>query len=91
MQNYLRCLLKALSHVHSYHFIHRDIKPSNFLYNFALNTGVLIDFGLAQRQPDSVEVFESRSSKKHLKTARKIIFYLEFPPTRLGCLINDTR
>lgn len=51
IKKYLFCLISALEHVHLKKFIHRDIKPSNFLYNPTLETGVLIDFGLAQKQP----------------------------------------
>ena len=32
IQNYMKNLLIALKHVHSYKIIHRDVKPSNFLY-----------------------------------------------------------
>ena len=64
IQNYLMCLLHALSHVHKFDYIHRDVKPSNFLYNLKLNTGVLIDFGLAQKQPSSKDCEEARLKVK---------------------------
>ncbi|KAF9568375.1 hypothetical protein EC968_002943 [Mortierella alpina] len=47
---YFRALLKALAHVHSHKIIHRDIKPSNFLFDLRRKTGLLVDFGLAERQ-----------------------------------------
>ncbi|KAK5823346.1 cell cycle protein kinase spo4 [Linnemannia elongata] len=47
---YFRALLKALMHVHANDIIHRDVKPSNFLYDVQRKTGMLVDFGLAQRQ-----------------------------------------
>ncbi|EGF76288.1 hypothetical protein BATDEDRAFT_28663 [Batrachochytrium dendrobatidis JAM81] len=50
IQNYMWALLNALAYTHKHHLIHRDIKPSNFLYNRKTQTGVLVDFGLAQEE-----------------------------------------
>ncbi|KAJ5613478.1 hypothetical protein N7528_007132 [Penicillium herquei] len=50
MRHYLRSLLTALLSVHDHDILHRDIKPTNFLYNPELKEGVLVDFGLAERQ-----------------------------------------
>ncbi|KAI1319600.1 hypothetical protein EDD11_003593 [Mortierella claussenii] len=47
---YLRALLRGLAHMHKHGIIHRDIKPSNFLYDTGAKTGLIVDFGLAQRQ-----------------------------------------
>lgn len=48
VQNYIKNLLIALSHVHKFNVIHRDVKPGNFLYNRKTNQFILVDFGLAQ-------------------------------------------
>ncbi|ODV93250.1 hypothetical protein PACTADRAFT_25616, partial [Pachysolen tannophilus NRRL Y-2460] len=46
---YMYELLSALSFVHSHHIIHRDVKPTNFLYDPFKGRGVLVDFGLAEK------------------------------------------
>lgn len=48
LQDYMRNLLIALKHVHSFKVIHRDVKPSNFLYDRRNKKYLLVDFGLAQ-------------------------------------------
>jgi cell division control protein 7 len=50
MRLYFRSLFTALRAVHAKKIIHRDVKPTNFLYNPALGRGVLVDFGLAERE-----------------------------------------
>lgn len=47
---YLRSLFMALRSVHEHKILHRDIKPTNFLYDPATQHGVLVDFGLAERE-----------------------------------------
>ncbi|CAG5034680.1 unnamed protein product [Parnassius apollo] len=49
LRQYMRALLVALRHVHSFGVIHRDVKPSNFLYDRENRRYLLVDFGLAQR------------------------------------------
>lgn len=50
MRRYFRSLFTALHSVHEKKILHRDIKPTNFLYNTELERGVLVDFGLAERE-----------------------------------------
>lgn len=50
MKHYFRSLMTGLAAVHERKIIHRDIKPTNFLYDVDRKQGVLVDFGLAERQ-----------------------------------------
>ncbi|TAQ87627.1 hypothetical protein B7494_g4075 [Chlorociboria aeruginascens] len=50
MQIYFRSLFTALKVIHQQGILHRDIKPTNFLYEPAKRRGVLVDFGLAERE-----------------------------------------
>lgn len=47
---YMKELLEGLAFVHDKKIIHRDIKPTNFLYDPFSRRGVLVDFGLAERE-----------------------------------------
>ncbi|KAF2478135.1 kinase-like protein [Lindgomyces ingoldianus] len=50
MRLYFRSLFTALRSVHAKKILHRDVKPTNFLYNPQQARGVLVDFGLAERE-----------------------------------------
>jgi cell division control protein 7 len=50
MQIYFRSLFTGLAEVHAKGILHRDIKPTNFLYEPDKKRGVLVDFGLAEKQ-----------------------------------------
>ncbi|KAK9240998.1 kinase-like domain-containing protein [Lipomyces kononenkoae] len=47
---YMKSLLTALENVHLNGILHRDVKPTNFLYDPEKRRGVLVDFGLAERE-----------------------------------------
>ncbi|KAK9355412.1 kinase-like domain-containing protein [Lipomyces doorenjongii] len=47
---YMKSLVTALEHVHLHGILHRDVKPTNFLYDPEKRRGVLVDFGLAERE-----------------------------------------
>jgi len=50
MRLYMKSLFTALRSVHERKILHRDVKPTNFLYNKYHGRGVLVDFGLAERE-----------------------------------------
>ncbi|KAJ2611033.1 Cell division control protein 7 [Coemansia sp. RSA 1365] len=60
MRWYFASLLSALEFAHAKGIMHRDIKPSNFLYDMRRRHGVLVDFGLAEREGDQ-EAMRARS------------------------------
>lgn len=48
MRSYMHDLFRSLKDIHQRGIIHRDVKPANFLYDYESETGVLVDFGLAE-------------------------------------------
>lgn len=47
---YMQQLLQGLEFIHKRKIIHRDIKPANFLFDSVRRRGVLVDFGLAEKE-----------------------------------------
>jgi cell division control protein 7 len=67
MRHYFKSLFLALHSVHKAGILHRDIKPTNFLYDHAKRRGVLVDFGLAEKQGTDWQpclCFEHRDKRK---------------------------
>jgi serine/threonine protein kinase len=64
---YMISILTALKHCHELYIMHRDIKPSNFLYDIKNKSGVLVDFGLAQRM-DGEAITAYNAARKTIST-----------------------
>ncbi|KAL8951117.1 MAG: hypothetical protein Q9222_002889 [Ikaeria aurantiellina] len=76
MKVYFRSLFTALAAVHKHGIIHRDIKPTNFLYDIERRQGVLVDFGLAEREgTDSTHCLcEENNQTRRLKIESSKVF-----------------
>ncbi|KAG8985628.1 hypothetical protein FRB90_004571, partial [Tulasnella sp. 427] len=68
IQSYLRCLLRALRDIHAREIVHRDVKPANFLFDPDSGSGVLVDFGLAQKVD-----FDVQSSCNHTAASKESV------------------
>ncbi|KAJ2490449.1 Cell division control protein 7 [Coemansia sp. RSA 2050] len=92
MRWYFASLFSALTYTHSKGIMHRDIKPSNFLYDVRRRHGVLVDFGLAEREGDQEAVkYRSRHAlQMDLSTAMRLFRSFD-QKGRPGIPRKDTR
>lgn len=90
MQIYFRSLFTALAAVHDQGILHRDIKPTNFLYEPEKKRGVLVDFGLAEREgTDSKPCLCGESSTERRRRIHTSVAAINGPSS--GYPKNDPR
>ncbi|KAI1371596.1 kinase-like protein [Hypoxylon crocopeplum] len=93
MRVYFRSLFTALAAVHEKAIIHRDIKPTNFLYDPDKKRGVLVDFGLAEREGLDTKACLCHEDKQVRKQRlqQSVAFNSAQASPQAGYPANDTR
>ncbi|KAJ2778781.1 Cell division control protein 7 [Coemansia javaensis] len=92
MRWYLASLLGALQFTHAKGIMHRDIKPSNFLYDVRRRHGVLVDFGLAEREGDQEATRIRSRHSLHMDSSTAARLFTSFDQRgRPGVPRKDTR
>ncbi|RAH48396.1 serine/threonine protein kinase CDC7 [Aspergillus brunneoviolaceus CBS 621.78] len=87
MRHYFRSLFTALHSVHKHNILHRDIKPTNFLYNPELREGVLVDFGLAEREGSEYTGTCLCANSSQIRRSR---FFQSYYYTNCASSLNNT-